>query len=197
MVRQTVSHFWPTLTFTAALWKESMIWLCAIALLIIIQRGERLPLRSVGLGRTRWWKSILWGLVIALVCGALGTAIALLTQYGHGPGSRPFAKLPLWLIILIVVRAGAVEEFFYRGYAIERLETLGLGRLWSTGIPLAIFSLAHWTGGWANIVIALALGGVLTGFYLWHRDLTANIIGHFSVDFVANVLPASLEFDMF
>ena len=37
--------------------------------------------------------------------------------------------------------------------------------------------------------IDLALGGVLTGFYLWRRDLIANMIGHFMVDFVANVLP--------
>jgi hypothetical protein len=29
----------------------------------------------------------------------------------------------------------------------------------------------------------------LSGFYLWRRDLIANMIGHFMVDFVANVLP--------
>jgi membrane protease YdiL (CAAX protease family) len=190
IVRKAVSHFWPTLTFAAALCKELMIWLCVLALFIIVRRGERLPLSSIGLGKTRWWKSALWGLALALICGVVGTAIALLTAYGHGPGSDQFAKLPLWLITLIVIRAGVVEELFYRGYAIERLEALGLGRLWSAGIPLAIFSLAHWTGGWANIVIALALGAVLTAFYLWHRDLTANMIGHFTVDFAANVVPA-------
>jgi len=36
---------------------------------------------------------------------------------------------------------------------------------------------------------ALALGAILSAFYLWRRDLVANIIGHFLVDFVANVLP--------
>jgi hypothetical protein len=40
IVGQVVLHFWPTLTFTAALWKESFIWLCVIALLIIIFRGS-------------------------------------------------------------------------------------------------------------------------------------------------------------
>jgi hypothetical protein len=30
---------------------------------------------------------------------------------------------------------------------------------------------------------------ILTGFYLWRRDLVANMIGHGLVDFVANVLP--------
>jgi len=47
----------------------------------------------------------------------------------------------------------------------------------------------RWTGGWGNIVIALALGVILTGFYLWPHDLVANTIGHGLVDFVANILP--------
>jgi uncharacterized protein len=54
---------------------------------------------------------------------------------------------------------------------------------------LVIFAVGHWTGGAANILIALVLGGILAGFYLWRRDLVANMIGHFLVDFVGNVLP--------
>jgi hypothetical protein len=42
----------------------------------------------------------------------------------------------------------------------------------------------------ANILIAFATGLILTRLYLWRRDLTANMIGHGLVDFVANVLPA-------
>lgn len=82
-----------------------------------------------------------------------------------------------------------VEELFYRGYAIERLQMLGVGRFWSVTIPLVIFSLGHWSGGAANILIAFAAGAILTGFYLWRRDLVANMVGHGLVDFVANVLP--------
>lgn len=190
VIRQAVSHFWPTLTFTAALWKESLIWVSALALLILVRRGERLPFTSIGLGTSTWWKSILWGFIIAIVCALVGGALAALTGYGHGPGSSPFGELPLWLITLIVVRAGVVEELFYRGYAIERLQAFGLNRYVAAGIPLIIFGVGHWTGGWANIVIALALGAILAGFYLWRRDLVANMIAHFLVDFVANVLPA-------
>ena len=190
IARQAVSYFWPTLTFTAAVWKDSLLWLCAAALLVVIYRGERQSLGSIGLGSAPWWKSILWGLILAVLCAAIGLGLALLTGYGQGPGSAAFAKLPLWLITLIVVRAGVVEELFYRGYAIERLQAVGLSRYWAAGVALIVFSVGHWTGGWANIVIALALGGVLTGFYLWRRDLVANMIGHFTVDFVANVLPA-------
>ena len=72
---------------------------------------------------------------------------------------------------------------------LKRLEALGLNRFWASIVPLLIFGVAHWTGGWANIVIALVLGAVLTLFYLWRRDLVANIFGHFLVDFISNVLP--------
>src|SRR6266700_2815740 len=189
LVRQAVSYFWPTLTFTAAIWKETLLWVSAITLLFIIRRGERLPLTSIGLGTSRWWKSILWGLVVAVASAAAGGVLAALTGYGHGPGSAAFEKLPLWLITLIVLRAGGVEELFYRGYAVERLQMVGFGRFWSVTIPLVIFSLGHRSGGAANMLIALAAGAILAGFYLWRRDLVANMIGHGLVDFVANVLP--------
>ena len=188
-IRQVIAFFFPETTFTSALLKESLIWVSALALIVIVRRGEHLPMRSIGLGTTRWWKSILWGFIIAIVSAVTLLALAHLTGYGHGPGSAAFEKLPLWLITAIVFRAGVVEELFYRGYAIERLQMIGLGRFWSVAIPLMIFSLGHWTGGAANILIAFAAALILTGFYLWRRDLAANMIGHGLVDFVANVLP--------
>jgi membrane protease YdiL (CAAX protease family) len=189
LVRQSVSYFWPTLTFTAAIWKETLLWVSAITLLFIIRRGERLPFTSIGLGTSRWWKSILWGLALTVICGGIAGVLAALTGYGDGPGSAAFEKLPLWLITLIVLRAGVVEELFYRGYAIERLQAVGLKPAWAAGIPLVIFALGHWTGGAANILIALVLGAILGVFYLCRRDLVANMIGHGTVDFIANVLP--------
>jgi membrane protease YdiL (CAAX protease family) len=189
VIRQAFVFFVPEITFASAILKEVLIWLSAIALIVIIRRGEHLPMRSIGLGTARWWKSILWGSIIAVASAVAVGALAYFTGYGHGPGSAAFEKLPLWLITAIVFRAGVVEELFYRGYAIERLQMIGLGRFWSVMIPMVIFSLGHWSGGAANILIAFAAGLILTGFYLWRRDLVANMIGHGLVDFVANVLP--------
>ncbi len=87
-----------------------------------------------------------------------------------------------------MLRAGIVEELFYRGYAIERLQAVGLGRCTAAASSLIVFSIAHWTGGWANILIAFVTGAILTAFYVWRKDLVANMIGHFLVDFIANVL---------
>src|SRR6266436_1517813 len=107
--------FEPGITFASAILKETLIWASAAALIVIIRRGERLPMRSIGLGTAHWWVSILWGFVIAVVSAAVVGGLAYLTGYGHGPGSAAFEKLPLWLITLIVFRAGVVEELFYRG----------------------------------------------------------------------------------
>ena len=189
LVRQVVNRVWPDATFTSALIKEVGMWLVAAVLLVIIKVGERQPLSSIGLGTARWGKSILWGLLLGVVCLLVGGALVALTGYTGGEVGKAMGKLPAWLVFLIVVRAGVVEELCYRGYAIERLHALGLPRSLAAGVPLLIFGVGHWTGGWANIVIALALGGILALFFIWRRDLAANMIGHWFVDFMGNVLP--------
>lgn len=189
IVREVVKIFLSRATIGGAVCRECFMWASGVALILIIRGGERLPLSSIGLGTSRWWKSILWGVLLSIPCLLLGGALVALTHYGHNQAATAFEKLPLWLVTLIVTRAGVLEELFYRGYAIDRLETLGLGRFWSVTIPLIIFSIGHWTGGWANILIAFALGAILTAFYLWRRDLVANMIGHGLVDFIGNVVP--------
>jgi uncharacterized protein len=170
--------------------REASMFACAGLLLWLVRRKEILSFRSVGIGTSPLWKSLAWGVVIAIACMLPALVIMKLTGYGHGAASQSFAKLPLWLIFVVVVRAGVVEELFYRGYAMDRLQRLGFGKIVAVGVPLLIFAAAHWTGGAANIAIALVLGAVLTAFYLWRKDVVANMFGHFLVDFVSNVLPA-------
>lgn len=192
VVRQVVNYVWPDPTFTSAVIKEAGMWLVALVLIVIIKVGEGLPLSSIGLGTTRFGKSILWGFIIGIACLAAAIGLVVITGYTGGESGKAFEKLPTWLLSLIVLRAGVVEELCYRGYAIERLHALGLPRGLAAGVPLFIFAIGHWTGGWANIVIALVLGGMLALFFIWRRDLVANMIGHWFVDFVGNVLPRLL-----
>jgi membrane protease YdiL (CAAX protease family) len=188
IARQVVNYFWPTPDFTSAAIKEAGMWLVAVLLLLIIKFGEGLPLSSIGLSAARLGKSILWGFLLGIVCLLVAGGLVALTGYNGGESGKAFEKLPTWLLSLIVIRAGVVEELCYRGYAIERLHALGLPRGLAAAIPLVIFGVGHWTGGWANIVIALVLGGILALFFIWRRDLAANMIGHWFVDFVGNVL---------
>lgn len=189
VVRWAVAGFYPLLSFTAFFWKESLIWLCVVALFLIIRKGERMPFSSINLGTAPIKSSILWGGILTLLCGAVGAVVVNLTHFKGGEMGQALSKLPLWFAFLVVLRAGVVEELFYRGYAIERLQLLGLNRYWAGIIPLLVFGFAHITNGWANVILAIALGAVLMVVYLWRRDLVANMIGHFLVDFISVVLP--------
>src|ERR1700722_3429088 len=172
--------------------REASMFACAGLLLWIIRRRERLPLSSIGIGTSPLWKSLAWGVVMAIACVIPAALIAKYGGYAHSAASHIFDKLPVWLIFLIVVGAGVVEEFFYRAYSISRLERLGFGRIAASLIPLVVFAAAHSSGGLVNILMALVLGSVFTAFYLWRRDLVSNIFGHFLIDFIANVIPALL-----
>src|SRR5438046_6069273 len=103
IIRAAVYLFYPPYSFPAAAWRESSNWVCAIALLLIIRFGERLPFRSVGIGRATVKSSLAWGGVIAVVCAVLAFAMAALTHYNGGSSGAALAKLPFWLTTIIVL----------------------------------------------------------------------------------------------
>lgn len=189
IIRTAVERFAPNPGPAVVLVRELLYLAVATALLVLVRRGEKRPLASVGIGTSPLWKSALWGLGLFFVCGAAGLVLAKLTGYGGGARAEAFSRLPLGIITLAVTRAGIVEEIFYRGYAMTRLREAGLSPALAFLLPLLIFSLGHYPGGWANLLIAFVLGAILAAQFVWRKDLTANIIGHFLVDFVGNVLP--------
>ena len=189
IVHAVVEQFYKPFSYLGTIWGESLNWLLVIALIIIIYRSEGLNLRSVGVGTAPPGKSILWGIVILVLCIIIGPVVATLFHFKGGQTGAALLRLPTWLATAVVVRAGVVEELFYRGYAIERLESLGLNSYVAGAIPLLIFSLGHAINNWANVPVALALGAILTTFYLWRRDLVANMIAHFATDFLFVILP--------
>src|SRR5215471_10675078 len=182
IARQAVFYFYSNFTIRAALWREALDWFFVLTLFVVIRRGERLRLDSVGFGRSRWRKSLVWGVVLTvalIIAGTVADVIAILSHYHLNEFAHQFTRLPIWLLALTCVRGGVAEELFYRGYAIERLNAVGLSRFWAAAIPVLIFSLGHWNTGWPNVVNAFLLGSVLSLFYIWRRDLVANMIGHF------------------
>jgi membrane protease YdiL (CAAX protease family) len=85
----------------------------------------------------------------------------------------------------VIVRAATFEEIYFRGFAIERLTEMVGSRPVAAAISLVTFSAEHvsyW--GWAHLVVASFGGAVLTGLYLWRRDLGANMIAHLLTDAV-------------
>lgn len=70
----------------------------------------------------------------------------------------------------------------------ERLEKLTRSKWVAAIVPLRCFAAAHFKGGLPGVPVALVLGATLTFFYMWKRNLAANMVGHFLIDFVPNVL---------
>ena len=171
--------------------RELAILALTAFILWLVTAKERLPLSSIGLHTDRIGRSLIRGLLLAAVCLAAAVGTILVYRlvgiaYGEGPGiSR---AIPV--TILMVMRAGIAEEVLYRGFAIERLQVLTGNKWIAAGVPLVLFALFHYRQGLAGIFIAFLLGAILTAFYLWKRDLLANIFGHFLTDFIPNVLLA-------
>lgn len=174
---------------TGIIGREVAILALTFTLLWIVRRRECLPLSSIGFRLHGLGRSLAWGLILALTSSlaivvVLATDSAFGVHYGEGaPISHSMA-----VTLLTVVRAGFSEELFYRGFAVERLQSL-TGKRWLAGaISLIAFAGFHYRQGIAGIVLALVLGAIITCFYLWKRNLTAAIFAHFLVDFVPNVL---------
>lgn len=186
------------LTDSLVVAREISIFLSTALLILIVLKGERLGLDSIGLHNRHWGKSILWGLLVLLICIAAGLiCVGLLglvgISYGDGTESRRYDDLSLVTMSLVVLRAGIVEEICYRGYIIERLEKLSGKWVVYVLLPAIIFGLLHYRQGPGGILISFVIGLVLAIFYLRTRDLKANIIGHFLVDFIPNVLAPLFE----
>ena len=173
--------------------REIAIFACAGALALVIRRKERLGWDSVGLQRPRLEQTALWSAItLVVVAAALALALGVSAlcgwPFGNSPSAKAFEALPLWVVFFVVLRAGFVEEFFYRGYALERMEAITGNRLVAVGFPLFLFAVFHYRQGLAGITIALFTGAALTAMYLWKRNLWITIVPHFLVDFIPNVL---------
>jgi membrane protease YdiL (CAAX protease family) len=162
----------------------------AALLLWIVKTQEQLPLTSIGAHINRLARSLLRGFVLGMVLLVVTVGLyLLLPKVGlHiGDSARNAFQPALWVVALAVLRAGVVEELFYRGFAIERLKSLSRNSWVASLVPLVAFAAAHYRQGLGGIVSAAILGGLLTICYLKFRDLVANMAAHFFVDFVLNV----------
>lgn len=172
-------------------------WAGCLLLLTLVLLWEQRPLASIG---------IVWGNYLAWLGGAaLGLTMLALSVIGVIQASRAgkeirteglaqLLDMPRWFHWAVPITAGVTEEIMFRGYPIERLHEL-TGSLWLAAlIPLFVFTLAH-LGSWSwGHLAGVALGGaLLSGLYLWQRDLIACMIAHALIDSVLIFLPMLLK----
>lgn len=178
--------------------REVVIFALVALLLYIIRHKERLGWDSVGLNRAQPGNTALWIFLALLgVAVAITLSLGAIHLFGLRFGSadaKGFDALPLGVKVLVFVRAGIAEELFYRGYALERLLSLVRNRWVAIGLPLVIFAIFHYSQGAGGVLIAFLTGAVMTAVYLRKRNLWVNMITHFLVDFVPNiVLPVFIK----
>jgi membrane protease YdiL (CAAX protease family) len=181
---------WYGITVQSVVIRESLIFLL-VGILFLIIRQEGLTNESINLRATAVGKSFGYGMLFFLFSAAGILLCVLLMNFlgwkvGGEEGSA-YKGIPIWVWFIMVTRAGIAEELFYRGYAIERLTTLTGSRWVAVSIPLLIFSVGHFRQGPGGILISFVAGAILTATYLWKKDLLANMICHFTVDFIPNV----------
>lgn len=160
-------------------------------------RSEHQTLVSLGFQPLRW-QSLVFGLGLAAFfvyafTPAIVWVLARLPFGGFETGLARTSAIPTWLLVITVLVVATAEEILYRGYAVERLAGI-TGNYWIAGaISVLVFGVAHipnWGPGAAlSTVIS---GAILTAFFVWQRDLTANIIAHVVTDLMGLVVMPAL-----
>lgn len=176
-------------------------WGTCIALLALVLLWERRPLSSIGVV---WGDYTAWGIGAALggsVLAMSGVSLHLRLRAGKPAvakdvesGLTRLTSTPLWFRWAGVLTAGITEEIVFRGYPIERLQEM-TGSMWlAAAIPLAVFVLAHLSAWSAGHLAGVFVGGsLLTGLYLWQRDLAACMIAHALMDLPLIFIPTLMK----
>jgi membrane protease YdiL (CAAX protease family) len=158
---------------------------CGMAAFVlwVLTTRERLPVASIGIRRPTW-STLAWGALLFAAVQLLPFFTRPFVQFfgSHGVDEtlHQLAAIPLWFRLVLAITGGVIEETLYREYAIERLTAITNQR-WLAGVASAtVFGLAHipyWGVGFA-LSTDFPFGIVMTAFYLWRRDLVANMLAH-------------------
>lgn len=176
-------------------------WGGCLAVLALVLLWEQRTLASIGIVPGNY---LAWLIGVSLGLTILSTSVISVIQASKGgkaglpaesaEGLNRLIDTPAWFRWALVITAGITEEIMFRGYPIERLQEL-TGSLWIAALaPLTVFTLAHLGGwSWGHLVGVLFGGSLLTGLYLWQRDLIACMIAHVLIDALIIFLPALLK----
>lgn len=167
--------------------EQLVMWLFLAIIVAIVILWEKQSLSSMWL-RPPAWSSLGWGLLLAattivVVMPTLGWLLRSAGIPGFEAGMAKILVFPLSLRIFAVITAGVVEDALFLGYGFTRL-TLLTGTKWLAGfLTIGLVALLHspnWGFGPAlAYLIAVGLG---VAFFVWRKDLLANIVAHVTVD---------------
>lgn len=157
-------------------------WLGAIALVVLVLRGERRGLASLLLVRPsgKDWEWALYAFGVAMAWSWLA---GLLNPQRGNDGIATIAALGVPGVLALIVTAAVTEEIAYRGYLAERLGAILRSRWLGAAASLLVFVVPHVTffgPSW----LAHQLGGTLAIalVVLIRRNLIAGMVVHLLVN---------------
>ena len=171
--------------------KECIIWGLFGLLLLSAKYREGEPIRFTTNNMSPW-ATVGLSLIIVLtffVFSMFYGGIYMLI-FKHHPAPEALTgkikQYPMWLKLIIVIRAGIVEETFFRAYGMSRIKQLTNSNFLAFVIPLVFFAAGHYAYGTLNHVVGtFFIGAILAMYYLQKKNLVANIIGHSLFDLIA------------
>lgn len=174
---------------------EICFWVIGLGVMIVVLCWENQSLTSIGLHRLTMKEFLLslWlGILLFILVPTLGMLMESVFDITTSTMAviTALAKYPIWLRALLAARAGFVEEILYRGYLIERLNHL-TNRVWPGALlSIVIHTVIHIppSGLGQTLGVVFPISAILTGLYVWKRNLALNITVHFLTDFLVLVL---------
>ena len=157
-------------------------------LVAIVLFWEQRPLASFGV-RPPKLSDLGWGFLAFVIIAGGDVFWSYATLPPGGATQAQHAQVATWVSqpeswkITLFISASFFEEFFFRGYVIERVEeitgSMALGAILGITGDLYLHS-AYWD---TSFVIFLAFGQLsLALLYLWRRSVAPCIIAHFLID---------------
>jgi membrane protease YdiL (CAAX protease family) len=162
------------------------LWGLLALLLVIVTRGERESLASIGLVKLRLSSVALGIALAAALILVMRLVLPLLAHYGLvdlSQGMAEVAAWPVWLRLIAVITAGVVEEALWRGYALTRLAAMTGNTLFGAALSIAAFAIVHVPFWGPGIIVPVVLGSVISiAVFLWRRDLAIVAVAHALTD---------------
>lgn len=166
------------------------LWAITLLLLLIVRVLEGESYSSIGC-RTPSTTDLGWA-VVGYGLGFLSIVVAdpLVVRLGLRSAEAVASQQPVTLATpLVLLTSPITEEILFRGYAIERLETLTGRTDLAVLVSVAAFLFAHvplWGVGGALQFLPWSI--LITALYVWRRNLPACMVMHFLGDLTGLVL---------
>lgn len=159
------------------------MWVFAITVYVLLRHIPGTPARpTIRLGWADLGIAVGVGIVGALLVPVLTLAATLVL--GETGLATTAGQVQVLILAASILTAAVTEEVLYRASPIELLVARRAPGWLVFALPWALFVVAH-LGSWnlAHIIgVVVPLGALLTGLYLWRRNLTVNIVAHAIID---------------